>query len=319
MREGGRDGGAWGRLERYARFRGRMHLSRLPCDVLDAMVQRHLGPEEVMCLGEAFAGQPLDGGRGVVFVRAMPQWLRQTWLCALATLRAHRLVRQMETEAFWYATLSQRRTRMHIDWSPYATRLAPRSRMRAPPMPLATFEWTHERPHAVMRMDGGVMVEAVRRAIAHRSAVVHVALYADGVWHDEARGNDDVPILAFEHELLPPEAVRATYSSDALSPEGLARAPIPRPKRQIAPRRAVRRALPPPPPPLSSSACAPLAPPPATPSSSPPFLPFPSDNGRNACLEGERRQGAAGMPRRTRRVRRRPGPADPRRARDDAL
>ena len=281
-----RNGAVWERMERYARFRGRMHMAKLPCDVLDAMVQRHLGPEEVMCLGEAFAGEPLVWCRADRFVRAMPHWLRQTWLCALATLRAQRLVQQLETEAFWYATLSQR-TRMHLDWSPHAAR-------RRASRPVATFEWTHERPHAMMMVNGEELVQAVQRTLMRKSAVVQVALYTDGVWHAPAgRAEDGTLVFAFEHELLPPGAVRATYSSDALSPEALASAPTPRvppSKGQIAssppsraPRRAKRRARPPPPP------------------SPPPLL----NEDPSHASEADRRQGPAGLPRRPRRLRRR--------------
>ena len=164
-----RTGASWERLERYARWRGRMRLIELPCDLLHGMVKQYLLPHDVLCLGEAFADEPLDWSDAGAFVRALPLWLRLLWMRALGTWRAHQLVREIESEALWYA-MRVGALRLHLDWSPFAA--------RSPCAPLALIEWRHSDRCANTLVDTAVASRATARVLSRRCANVQASLIA---------------------------------------------------------------------------------------------------------------------------------------------
>lgn len=227
-----RTGASWERLERYARWRGRMRLIELPCDLLHGMAKQYLLPHDVLCLGEAFAGEPLDWSDAGAFVRALPLWLRLLWMRALGTWRAHQLVREIESEALWYA-MRVGALRLHLDWSPFAA--------RSPCAPLALIEWRHSDRCANTLVDAAVASRATARVLSRRCANVQASLMAAS----QSALSPTAPVLRLQWELLPPSAVRALDADEELLPATLKRAPFPaallHPQGALAPRRRPRR------------------------------------------------------------------------------
>ena len=187
--EDGTDGGAsrWRRLERYARFRGKMHLERLPCDVLHDLARRHLAPADVLNLSEAFVGRRFAWNDAAA-ARTIPAWLSSVWIHTCAVRRMYQLVDQLADEGLWFASTFPK-IALHVDWSPFA-------RARRPPV--ARFSWSTPEPHADIKVHDAEVEQIVARAMRRRSLSVCVGVYI------EVSGMAPIYIRSFPYTVLPP-------------------------------------------------------------------------------------------------------------------
>lgn len=158
----------WARLERYARCKRRMHLHRLPCDVLLDIATRHLDGRDVIALAGAYVGRPCDWNDEESVAR-IPTWLLLPWLRACGRRRVHDMVSQLADDALWIAT-SLMQVSVYVDWSPYS----PFTRA-----PLATYAWTNDRPHVRTDVNEHQVDATVFRALLRGSNSVYVALYLE--------------------------------------------------------------------------------------------------------------------------------------------
>lgn len=224
----------WTRLERYARWRGRLHLDHLPGDVLAYMAAEFLDPPDLMRLAAAFVGYEPD-----MYVRrdvdALPAELRTQWLNHSMRAGYEARLLQFARECYPASFDLCMDLHVHVDWSPLAavhpmprgtplgrTRGAPEPPPRPPPVPVAVLRW---RPP-------GVAIEV------HESAMLASAMRAC------RKGTPAVSLRAYPvtrtGEMIP-HAVRVTCYP-FLPHFALAGTPPPPPPARLPPPRKVRRA-----------------------------------------------------------------------------
>ena len=109
----------WTRLERYARWRGRLHLDHLPGDVLAYMAAEFLDPPDLMRLAAAFVGYEPD-----MYVRrdvdALPAELRTQWLNHSMRAGYEARLLQFARECYPASFDLCMDLHVHVDWSPLA-------------------------------------------------------------------------------------------------------------------------------------------------------------------------------------------------------
>ena len=180
----------WRRLERYARFRGYMHLEHLPHDVLEHLVEHHLDQCDVMRLADAFVRRRVewDDAAGLSMI---PPWLRGRWTRVCGSRRMTHLIHCVTDECMWFASTFCG-VSLHIDWSPYDT--------CKQPCPVARFEWSMARPHASIHLDTAEAERRVLCAMQRGSRCICVGIYMDnGI-------TEPLYVRSFPYTLLPPPA-----------------------------------------------------------------------------------------------------------------
>lgn len=184
----------WMQIERYARFRGRMHLDRLPCDILHYIATAFLGEDDAMRLSEAFAGRMTSWS---LQPYPVPPSLSSVWRNALGGMRLHDVAYSIADDAFWYASIFKR-AHLHVDWSPFSERGF---------RPIANYRWCDEKPHAKIAIDDDAIRQCVRRALERSSTCVCVSLYAYAS-HVSRNALKYRPMKTFNFEIVPPGAFR---------------------------------------------------------------------------------------------------------------
>lgn len=182
----------WDLVERYARYRGRMHLERLPCDVLRLIVT-FLTQEEMLTLAEALVGRPV---RWNMDPFPVPDFLRTVWRQAMGAVRLRLLIQNLSDDAFWYGSLFGK-SHLHVDWSPFS---------RRPFQPIAYYLWSSERPHCRLTVNESEIYRCIERAAARGSSCVGVSLYIHSTHY--RNGMQLRPVMSCHYDIVPPGTFR---------------------------------------------------------------------------------------------------------------
>lgn len=238
----------WARLERYARWRGRLHLDDLPGDVLGYLAAEFLAPADVQSLATAFVGRPPDF-YSRADLHAMPLELRTQWL--YHTMHAKYAARLVDFARECYPAAYElcMDLHVHVDWSPLAAvcpmprgtplgapRGAPDPPPAPPPPPVAVMRW---RPPGVgLEVHDAAMLASAMRACRRGTPAVSLRAYA--VTHDGVMFPHPVRVTCYP--FLPHFALGGAAPLPPARPF-----PPPRtPRRARRPRQCHRPASPPP-------------------------------------------------------------------------
>lgn len=173
----------WERLERYARWRGRLTLRHLPDDLL-AHVCSTLDTPALCCLAAAYVGH-VPSPQSAADVAAVPSPFRMLWL-------ARRVVHDLEdyldgalSESCFYHARDGLSVVAFLDWSPFAG---------TPPRPVATYGWYGARAHVYV--DREAVYDAVLRGVRARRSCAQVAVHTLTHWHDHTLLHPRACVLA---------------------------------------------------------------------------------------------------------------------------